>query len=248
MNTDKNDYRQTLSNYFNSKENLNQNLNTIGYRVFDHVGRHWGLSTNGHFDQYFNQCMLSSCESTYKAELVKVIDEQQSIFLRLGQPSLLSPFYHQLYSEGIWNVVAYYRKTPSLIEGYYFCGSSPENAAKLVNSIDCLKYISNDISKIFDQKSKIQNYDSQLNLTFSTPLINFYALSEREKICLINYILGKSVKQISNSLLLSSRTVETYVIRSKLKLGLKNKEEIIEFLLKSFDNTQLLEILRFSTN
>lgn len=53
---------------------------------------------------------------------------------------------------------------------------------------------------------------------------------------------------MSNALLLSPRTIETYILRSKNKLGIKNKEEIVEFLLQTFNSVQLLEFLRFSSN
>lgn len=244
----KNDCRRTLLNYFDSKEDLNKTLNTIGYRNFDNEGNHWGFSTNGHFDEYFNQCMLNSCESTYKNELTKVIDKQQTLFLRLGQPSFFNPFHSQLYSNGIWNVVAYYRESNCFVEGYYFCGASPEDAAKLINCMTYIDTISKEISNTVSKQENIEIHDSKLDFSFSSPFSKFEMLSEREKICLIKYTLGKSTKQIANTLVISTKSVETYILRSKFKLGIKNKDQLLEFLLQSFSNGQLLEFSNFLSN
>lgn len=238
--------RTILSTYLASQEILSQSLTTLGYRIFNPQGYHWGLSTDGPFDQYFHEVMLRLCDVTYKEELIKVVHEQHSLFLRWGPPPLVDPFYSHLYAKGIGNIVAYYRQSLSCIEGFYFCGIRPDAIAPLVNSKAYMDHLAQDISNVIGKRGTVHAYDSQVDFSFSNPLMTFQTLSDREKVCLINYAFGKSIKHLSQMLQISPRTVETYLLRSKHKFGLKNKDQMVAFLLQTFDKHQLLEFLRFS--
>lgn len=59
-----------------------------------------------------------------------------------------------------------------------------------------------------------------------------YLLTNREKECLSLTIRGKSSKQVTYELSISSRTVEEYLNNIKKKLGVFSKAELIE---KTFD-------------
>jgi DNA-binding CsgD family transcriptional regulator len=59
------------------------------------------------------------------------------------------------------------------------------------------------------------------------PLENEYHLSKRHLECLYYLVKGFSVKQISNALGLSSRTVEHYIEAIKLKLNCSRRSDII---------------------
>ncbi len=59
-------------------------------------------------------------------------------------------------------------------------------------------------------------------------------LSNRERECLLYLLQGSTAKQTAKSIGISNRTVETHISNIKVKLGLKNKGEIVFYLFKEF--------------
>lgn len=216
--------RKNLLNYLEKEIFKQKNINKIGYRLFHKGGKHVGLSTDGRFDQYFTSNMLNSCEKVYEDELTKVIRGEQNFFLRIGRTLSSSSFYQQLCSNKIRNVVIYYKKNMSSVEGFYYCCSNSENASELINSINLVKSFSQEVSEVMKTENFFPFYDGKINLK---NLFIPTRLSEREKICFAWYTAGISMKEIGRNLSISSRTVETYIYRAKEKLGLKNKNQII---------------------
>lgn len=58
---------------------------------------------------------------------------------------------------------------------------------------------------------------------------NFETLTQRERDCLQQVVLGKTAKEIGDELQISYRTVENHMIKIKNKLRSKRKIDLIRF-------------------
>lgn len=220
--------RDSWNNRLNDHTKLNQLLSIVGYRRFSLKSEHWGVTTNPQFDEFFVQKIVKTCHNNYKNEIGQVLKNKQDTFIRVGTPNENAHFYNALYEGGAWNTVCHYRKADDDVEAFFFSARTPEDAALILNSRDYLEYLVAFFEPgLIVPKSAESPVDGVIE--WADLLNNKVELSHRELVCIIGYLRGLASKETARILNISHRTIETYINRSKTKLNMSRKGEILDY-------------------
>lgn len=135
---------------------------------------------------------------------------------------------------------------------YRFIIYFKEKAAKLIQQADKQKFYLPSEKKIIKSPKEFNNEDvlDIRRCFFEATKINRYLidyghniiLTRREAECLYYIMFDKSSKEISRELGLSTRTIETHLMKAKLKLNCCTKKELISKLM----STELGRILTYA--
>lgn len=235
-------------------------IKTFGYRKFFNDGKYLALSNHLGWQEYYFSKINNPNKSFGKA-IQEACPQNFTYFLWTQYPH--EPIFHALYEYNIWRGLSIYRKKDEYVECFAFATTrdnpssidfyNHNNLKILKNFIEYFKIGGHDIIhncprrafgafnnfKIDPLISDISVYEKKLLDNFHRCKIIFTKdkketiLTKQEHKCLCFIVMGNTVKETANKLLLSQRTVEAYLRNILIKLDIKKKSELIKIFMKT---------------
>jgi DNA-binding CsgD family transcriptional regulator len=235
-------------------------INYFYYIKIFNDGRKFYITNNFHFLKHVVENNLNLKPSPVMAQEIAQLSQMNShCALWTGLPK--DERHEILYQINIWNGISFYHKTKEYTEAFGFASNKEndnilnfyinkksildlffvffkEKNSDLINIQDENKFIQpisifhNDIaspSALLDSNI-IENFLKNIT-TEKFYLKNGISLGKREGECLTYFSTGKTAKEIARIMNLSPRTVESYIINVKRKVGINKKSELIDLFL-----------------
>lgn len=214
------------------------------------------VANNSAWSKKYFESTLYNDLNFYGMDKIPINSSQSFVFFAEPETKHCKLLCHDF---NIWNLFTIYERFKDY-GNFWFFGASRENTkildfylnkSNLIKSFICffkskMDFIINNISEdalihlavdpmagVFPSQKNIDNF------LLETEIHKYYLinndkkdvyLSKREFECVVGVARGKSINEVAKTLDLSSRTVESHIVNSKIKLGAYSKDHLIDII------------------